>query len=69
MERENVPTFAANAPGIEFGFGNKIAPRFGVSCDVMGDGKLKLYASSAGSTTVQVRAAARLVRRRQVPPD
>ena len=45
MERENVPTFAANAPGIEFGFGKKPAPRFGGSFDVLGNGKMKLFAS------------------------
>jgi hypothetical protein len=46
-ENEKVPTFrpeiAENA--IEFGFGDKIAPRLGASYDVRGDGRVKLYGS------------------------
>jgi hypothetical protein len=45
MDKENVPSFKAGNPGIEFGFGDKIAPRFGGSWDVMQNGKLKIYGS------------------------
>ncbi|MFB3829689.1 MAG: carboxypeptidase regulatory-like domain-containing protein [Bryobacteraceae bacterium] len=48
-EREFVPSFATgkNIPSraIEFGFGQKLAPRIGVAWDVKGDGKLKLAGS------------------------
>ena len=43
-ERENVPSFNPEAPDLEFGFGDKIAPRLGVAWDVTGDGKTKLSA-------------------------
>ncbi len=45
IERENVPSFRAGAPGIEFKFKDKIAPRLGVAYDVLGNGKLKAFAS------------------------
>jgi hypothetical protein len=45
LERENVPTFAANAPGIVFGWGKKPAPRLGGAFDLLGNGKVKLFAS------------------------
>ena len=48
-EEENVPSFAVQ-PGIpttaiEFGYGDKLAPRLGLAYDVRGDGKWKAYAS------------------------
>jgi outer membrane receptor protein involved in Fe transport len=45
LENENVPTFLANAPGIEFGWGKKVAPRLGGAFDLLGNGKVKLFAS------------------------
>jgi hypothetical protein len=45
FEQENVPSFQEGAPGIEFGFGDKIAPRLGFAFDLTGDGKTKLFAS------------------------
>jgi len=46
-EREIIPSFRpeVQANAIEFGFGQKIAPRVGVSYDVRGDGRLKVYGS------------------------
>ncbi|HZH32917.1 MAG TPA: TonB-dependent receptor [Pyrinomonadaceae bacterium] len=45
FEKENVPSFRAGNPGIEFGLGDKIAPRLGVAYDLTGDGKTKIFAS------------------------
>ncbi len=46
FENENVPAFN---PGIgastKFGWGDKIAPRFGIAVDLTGDGKTKAFAS------------------------
>lgn len=48
-EREFVPSFIVNdriaSKAIEFGFGQKIAPRLGVAWDVKGDGKWKVAGS------------------------
>src|SRR5580765_7516896 len=46
-ERETIPSFRTDiAPyAIRFGFGDKIAPRVGVSYDVRGDGRMKLFGS------------------------
>jgi hypothetical protein len=44
-EREDIPSYRENNPGIEFGFGEKIAPRVGFAWDVKGDSKLKAYGS------------------------
>ncbi len=44
-ERENVPTFSATGVPIKFGFGDKLAPRFGFAYDVFGDGKTKIFGS------------------------
>ena len=46
-ERETIPSFRPDiAPyAIRFGFGDKIAPRLGVSYDVRGDGRMKLFGS------------------------
>ncbi|HEV2800744.1 MAG TPA: carboxypeptidase regulatory-like domain-containing protein [Pyrinomonadaceae bacterium] len=43
FEKETVPSFINNLPGIEFGYGDKIAPRLGVAYDLTGDGKTKLF--------------------------
>lgn len=45
FEREDVPSFLEGAPGIQFGFGDKIAPRLGFAYDLTGDGKTKFFAS------------------------
>ena len=39
-----MPSYSGGA-GIEFGFGDKIAPRLGFAYDVKGDGKWKAYGS------------------------
>ncbi|HLL73531.1 MAG TPA: TonB-dependent receptor [Pyrinomonadaceae bacterium] len=44
-EREEAPSFIAGLPSVQFGFGDKIAPRLGVAYDLTGDGKTKLFAS------------------------
>ena len=45
FERENVPSFTEGFEGIEFGFGDKIAPRLGFAYDVFGNAKLKVFGS------------------------
>ena len=44
VEQEKVPSFSANGVAIEFGWGDKVAPRVGGSFDVLGDGRWKIYA-------------------------
>ena len=46
-EREIIPSFQPQIleNAIEFGFGDKIAPRLGASYDVRGDGRFKLFGS------------------------
>ena len=48
-EREKVPTYLIgdNVPefGLEFGFGDKVAPRVGAAYDVTGDGRTKVFGS------------------------
>ncbi len=47
IEKEVVPSFgnAATTQAIEFGWGDKPAPRFGIAYDLTGDGKTKLFGS------------------------
>jgi hypothetical protein len=42
-ERETVPSFNPDNPGIEFGWGDKLAPRFGFAYDLTGDGRSKVF--------------------------
>jgi hypothetical protein len=46
-EREIIPSFRPEIQenAIEFGFGQKMAPRLGATYDVLGDGRFKLYGS------------------------
>ncbi len=47
IESERVPFYTPGqeSTGVEFGFGDKIAPRIGFAWDIKGDGKWKSYAS------------------------
>src|SRR6185503_3969999 len=45
VEREDVPSYRPDNPGIHFRFGDKIAPRAGFAWDVKGDGKWKAFGS------------------------
>jgi hypothetical protein len=44
-EKEVVPSYEPENPGIEFGFGDKIAPRVGFAYDIKGDSRWKAYGS------------------------
>lgn len=44
-EVEDVPSFNAKNPGIKFGLGDKLAPRFGFALDPFGNGKSKIFGS------------------------
>ena len=44
-EKETVPSFSERGSDIEFGFGDKIAPRLGIALDPFGNGKTKVFAS------------------------
>jgi hypothetical protein len=44
-EREDIPSYREDNPGISFGFGQKIAPRVGFAWDVKGNSSLKAYGS------------------------
>jgi hypothetical protein len=47
MDRENLPSYIQSSgfKGLDFGWGQKLAPRLGASWDVLGNGKLKAYGS------------------------
>ena len=45
LEKEEIPSYNPNAPGVNFGWGSKIAPRIGFAYDIAGDGKWKAYGS------------------------
>ena len=45
-EHEKVPDYVGGSePAIEFGFGEKVAPRIGLALDVFGNGRTKAFAS------------------------
>ena len=45
VEREEVPSYVEGLNGIKFGYGDKFAPRAGVTYDLKGDGRWKVYGS------------------------
>lgn len=45
LEKEEIPSYNPAAPGVNFGWGSKIAPRAGFAYDLRGDGKWKAYGS------------------------
>jgi len=45
FEKEDLPSFNGFAPPINFGFGDKIAPRLGVAYNLTDSGRTKLFAS------------------------
>ena len=45
FEKEDLPSFNAFPSAVNFGWGDKIAPRLGFAYDLTGDGKTKLFAS------------------------
>jgi hypothetical protein len=45
LENEHVPSFTEGLPGIDFGFGQKLAPRLGFAYDAKGDSRWKFYGS------------------------
>ena len=44
-DKEEIPSYRPENPGINFGMGDKLAPRLGFAYDVNGDGKWKGYGS------------------------
>jgi hypothetical protein len=45
FEQETLPTFNGIPSGVDFSWGEKIAPRLGFAFDLTGDGRTKLFAS------------------------
>ena len=45
IEKENLPTFNQYPSAVNFGWGDKIAPRLGFAYDLTGNGKTKIFAS------------------------
>ncbi len=45
IEKENLPSFNQFPSAVNFGWGDKIAPRLGFAYDVTGNGKTKIFAS------------------------
>lgn len=45
IEKENLPSFNSFPSAINFGWGDKIAPRLGFAYDLTGDGNTKIFAS------------------------